>query len=87
MITIEGKTALITDSSRGIGRGIALEWPNAASTGSVFIILRTGWRPSRVRECGAEPLLLQADIEFVKTTRFRSVDRKTVGGWSLAIFP
>jgi len=40
---------------------------------------------SRVRECGVEPLLLQADIEFAKTTRFRSVDRKTVGGWSLAV--
>ena len=65
MITINGKAALVTGSSRGIGRGIALK---LAECGVSRILIHYHKNKSAaeataglLREKGAEALLLQAD--------------------------
>jgi NAD(P)-dependent dehydrogenase (short-subunit alcohol dehydrogenase family) len=66
MITINGKTALVTGSSRGIGRGIALK---LAECGVSRIVIHYHKNKAAaeataglLREKGAEALLLQADV-------------------------
>jgi NAD(P)-dependent dehydrogenase (short-subunit alcohol dehydrogenase family) len=69
MITITGKTALVTGSSRGIGRGIALKLAESGVTriGVHYLKNRSAADDtvSKLRERGAEPLLIQADVTKV----------------------
>jgi NAD(P)-dependent dehydrogenase (short-subunit alcohol dehydrogenase family) len=66
MITITGKTALITGSSRGIGRGIALKLASCGVNRIGVHYLKNQQAAeetaSQLRQRGAEALLLQADV-------------------------
>jgi NAD(P)-dependent dehydrogenase (short-subunit alcohol dehydrogenase family) len=69
MITLSGKTALVTGSSRGIGRGIALKLAECGLKRIALHYLKNKTAAERtaasLRERGAEPLLLQADVTKV----------------------
>ena len=66
MITITGRTALITGSSRGIGRGIALKLASCGVNRIGVHYLKNQQAAeetaSQLRQRGAEALLLQADV-------------------------
>jgi NAD(P)-dependent dehydrogenase (short-subunit alcohol dehydrogenase family) len=65
VITIKGKSALVTGSSRGIGRGIALKLAECGvkqiGVGYLKNKAAAEQTATSLRERGAEPLLLQAD--------------------------
>jgi enoyl-[acyl-carrier protein] reductase III len=69
MITITGKTALVTGSSRGIGRGIALKLAECGVDRIAVHYLKNVAAAedtaSKLRERGAQPLVLQADVTKV----------------------
>jgi NAD(P)-dependent dehydrogenase (short-subunit alcohol dehydrogenase family) len=66
MITIKAKTALVTGSSRGIGRGIALKLADSGvrQIGIHHLKNRSAAEQTAaaVSECGAEVKLVQADV-------------------------
>jgi NAD(P)-dependent dehydrogenase (short-subunit alcohol dehydrogenase family) len=66
MITIKAKTALVTGSSRGIGRGIALKLADSGvrQIGIHYLKNRSAAEQTAaaVSECGAEVKLVQADV-------------------------
>src|SRR5690242_12255630 len=66
MISIDGRSALITGSSRGIGRGIALKLAQCGVTKIGVHYLRNREKAqetaTQLRQSGAEPLLVQADV-------------------------
>jgi NAD(P)-dependent dehydrogenase (short-subunit alcohol dehydrogenase family) len=89
MITITGRTALITGSSRGIGRGIALKLAECGVNriGVHYFKNRTAAddTANKLRERGAEPLLIQADVTKVDDiARMFATVRESFG--SLDIF-
>jgi NAD(P)-dependent dehydrogenase (short-subunit alcohol dehydrogenase family) len=89
MITITGKTALVTGSSRGIGRGIALKLAECGVNriGVHYFKNRAAAddTASKLREGGAEPLLIQADVTKVDDiARMFATVRESFG--SLDIF-
>jgi hypothetical protein len=69
MITITGKTALVTGSSRAIGRRIALKLAECGvdRIGVHYLKNRAAAddTASKLCERGAEPLLIQADVTKV----------------------
>ncbi len=69
MTTITGKTALVTGSSRGIGRGIALKLAGCGVARIAVHYLKNKAAAedtaSKLREQGVQPLLLQADVAKV----------------------
>ncbi len=69
MITISAETALVTGSSRGIGRGIALKLAESGvkKIGVHYLKNREAAEntASQLRDRGAEPLILQADVAKV----------------------
>ena len=74
MITITGRTALITGSSRGIGRGIALKLASCGVNRIGVHYLKNQQAAeetaSQLRQRGAKALLLQADV-----TKFDDIAR------------
>ncbi|MDO9713349.1 SDR family oxidoreductase [Paracraurococcus lichenis] len=65
-IEVKGRTALITGSSRGIGRGIALKLAQCG-VGQIAVHYLKNKEVAEetarlLREIGAEPLLIQADV-------------------------
>jgi enoyl-[acyl-carrier protein] reductase III len=84
MITITGRTALITGSSRGIGRGIALKLAECGVNriGVHYLKNRAAAddTASKLRERGVEPLLIQADVTKVDDiTRMFATVRESFG--------
>jgi NAD(P)-dependent dehydrogenase (short-subunit alcohol dehydrogenase family) len=66
MLSITGKSALVTGSSRGIGRGIAIKLAESGVTKiRVHYFQNRGMAEetaAQLRRRGAEPVLVQADI-------------------------
>ena len=90
MITIKGKTALITGSSRGIGREVALKLAECGVNriGVHYFKNRIAAddTASKLRERGAEPLLIQADVTKVDDiTRMFAVVRESFGGLDIFV--
>lgn len=90
MITIRGKTALITGSSRGIGRGIALKLAECGVNriGIHYLKNRTAAADvaRRLHERGAEPLLLQGDItKSDDIVRMFAAIRESFGGLDIFV--
>jgi NAD(P)-dependent dehydrogenase (short-subunit alcohol dehydrogenase family) len=84
MITIAGKTALVTGSSRGIGRGIALKLADCGVNriGVHYFKNRSAAEEtaSQLRKRGAEALLLQADVTKVDDiTRMFAILKESFG--------
>lgn len=78
-MTFDGKRALITGSSRGIGRGIALSLAERGASVAVHYF----WNEAaandtlaRVRDRGADGFIVQADITQLEDLRhlFRTVE-------------
>src|SRR3979411_5021 len=60
-----GKNALVTGSSRGIGRGIALKLAEKGAHVAVHFYQNEGAAKStlaKIRECGSDGFLVQADV-------------------------
>jgi NAD(P)-dependent dehydrogenase (short-subunit alcohol dehydrogenase family) len=90
MITITGKTALVTGSSRGIGRGIALKLAECGVNriGVHYFKNRAAAddTASKLRERGAEPLLIQADVTKVDDiTRMFATVRESFGSLDILV--
>src|ERR1700756_5022537 len=85
MITITGRTALVTGSSRGIGRGIAFKLAECGVNriGVHYLKNRAAADDTadKLRELGAEPLLVQADVTKVDDiARMFATVREGFGG-------
>jgi len=69
MIAVKGKTALVTGSSRGIGRGIVLKLAECGAARIAVHYLKNKVAAEetagQLRQRGAEVLLLQADVSKV----------------------
>jgi len=90
MITITGKTALVTGSSRGIGRGIALKLAECGVDRIAVHYLKNKAAAedtaSKLREQGVQPLLLQADVTKVDDiTRMFAAVEAGFGGLDILI--
>jgi NAD(P)-dependent dehydrogenase (short-subunit alcohol dehydrogenase family) len=67
-MTLKGKRALVTRSSRGIGRGIALKLAQAGATVAVHYFQNhkaAADTLARVREAGSDGVIVQADVSRV----------------------
>src|SRR6267378_6321854 len=64
-MTLKGKHALVTGSSRGIGRGIALKLAEMGAHVAVHFYQNEDAAKStlaKIRECGSDGFLVQADV-------------------------
>src|SRR5216684_5811549 len=64
-MTLKGKHALVTGSSRGIGRGIALKLAEKGAHVAVHFYQNEDAAKStlaKIRECGSDGFLVQADV-------------------------
>jgi NAD(P)-dependent dehydrogenase (short-subunit alcohol dehydrogenase family) len=64
-MTLQGKTALVTGSSRGIGRGIALKLAERGVRVAVHYYQNEAAANNtlkQIRECGSDGFLVQADV-------------------------
>src|SRR5258708_4796354 len=64
-MTLKGKHALVTGSSRGIGRRIALKLAEKGAHVAVHFYQNEGAAKStlaKIRECGSDGFLVQADV-------------------------
>src|SRR5262245_65963337 len=80
-MSLEGKYALVTGSSRGIGRGIALKLAEAGANVAIHYYRNEGCARdtlAQVREKGADGLVIQADVSRPEEVRgvFRRVERE-----------
>jgi enoyl-[acyl-carrier protein] reductase III len=71
-MTLEGKCALVTGSSRGIGRGIALKLAEQGAKVAIHYFQNEGCARdtlAQVRECGSDGLVVQADVSQPEAVR------------------
>jgi NAD(P)-dependent dehydrogenase (short-subunit alcohol dehydrogenase family) len=64
-MTLKGKHALVTGSSRGIGRGIALKLAEKGAHVAVHFYQNEDAAKAtlaKIRECGSDGFLVQADV-------------------------
>ena len=64
-MTLKGKHALVTGSSRGIGRGIALKLAESGAHVAVHYYQNEDAAKNtlaKIRECGSDGILVQADV-------------------------
>src|SRR5260370_3261979 len=64
-MTLKGKHALVTGSSRGIGRGIALKLAEKGAHVAVHFYQNEDAAKTtlaKIRECGSDGFLVQADV-------------------------
>jgi NAD(P)-dependent dehydrogenase (short-subunit alcohol dehydrogenase family) len=78
---LKGKHALVTGSSRGIGRGITLKLAESGARVAVHYYQNEGAAKStlaRIRECGSDGFLVQADVCRPEEVReiFQQVERE-----------
>lgn len=90
MITVKGETALVTGSSRGIGRGIALKLAESGvkRIGVHYFQNQVAAEATakQLRERGSEALLLQADVSKVEDiTRMLATVRETFGALDILV--
>jgi len=80
-MTLKGKHALVTGSSRGIGRGIALKLAERGARVAVHYYQNQDAAKStlkKIRECGSDGFLVQADVCRPDEVRriFRQVEKE-----------
>jgi len=80
-MSLEGKYALVTGGSRGIGRGIALKLAEAGANVAIHYYRNEGCARdtlAQVREKGADGLVVQADVSRPEEVRgvFQQVERE-----------
>src|SRR5947209_4279918 len=64
-MSLDGKHALVTGSSRGIGRGIALKLADAGAKVAIHYFQNEGCASdtlAQIRACGSDGLVVQADV-------------------------
>src|SRR5204863_512115 len=65
LMTLRGKTALVTGGSRGIGRGIALKLAESGAKVAVHYYQKEDQAKAtleKVRACGSDGFVVQADV-------------------------
>ena len=71
-MSLEGKYALVTGSSRGIGRGIALKLAEQGAQVAIHYYRNEGCARdtlAQLRECGSDGLVVQADVSQPEQVR------------------
>ncbi len=84
-MALEGKHALITGSSRGIGRGIALALAEDGARVAVHYYQNEAAAKetlAQVRERGSDGILVQTDVRHPEQTRYSATCRRSSGSWT-----
>ena len=88
-MSIQGKYALVTGSSRGIGRGIAVKLAQNGAKIAVHYYQNQAAAEttlSKIRECGSEGFIVQADVcQSEEISRMFARVRSQFGGLDIFV--